>query len=148
MYARPEVDGEALTFGVSGMLWREALVMYDRQSRSLWSQRAHRAIAGPRAGDELEVLPAAITDWRSWLESHPETTALVKPGEGILLRLAETFGTAGVWIALALLVVPAILYLSLRKLRLRPWRNGYPRKEAHGTPRSQSTRHRRQRRHW
>ena len=56
MYARPAsiteanpTDGGQLeiaarqekpptTFGVSGKLWRDALIMYDRDSRSLWSQ--------------------------------------------------------------------------------------------------------------
>ena len=37
MYAR-EIEGRELTFGVSGKLIMNALVLYDRQTDSLWSQ--------------------------------------------------------------------------------------------------------------
>jgi len=37
VYART-VGSRTLTFGVSGMLYRDALVMYDRETESLWSQ--------------------------------------------------------------------------------------------------------------
>ena len=118
MYARPQIGGEVVSFGVSGMLWREALVMYDRQSRSLWSQRAHRAIAGPHTGLELEVLSTQVTDWRSWLREHPETTVLIKPKEGLLLRLADGGGTVGLWVAITLLISlaisPPLIYLLFR----------------------------------
>ena len=35
-----------MTFGVSGRLWRENLVMYDRQTNSWWSQASGRSRAG------------------------------------------------------------------------------------------------------
>lgn len=80
MYARPRSEnGEPTTFGVSGKLWRDALVMYDRRSRSLWSQIDGVAKAGPRAGERLEKIPSQLSTWDAWRRRHPETLVLVKP---------------------------------------------------------------------
>ncbi len=54
------------------------LVMYDRQTDSLWSQLLGKAIRGPLQGTELEYLPAWQTTWEDWKERHPDTLALVK----------------------------------------------------------------------
>ncbi len=98
MYVRPAEAGVPLSFGVSGKLWREALVMYDRQTRSLWSQRRHRAIAGPLTGRTLEVVPSRITTWGDWKARHPRTTVLVKPAEpGAFEELFQgALGLAGI----------------------------------------------------
>ena len=54
----PIIDGKRFTFGVSGKLYKAALVMYDRQTESLWSQLKGEAIAGPMTGAKLAVLPS------------------------------------------------------------------------------------------
>jgi hypothetical protein len=46
VYAR-EIKGQALSFGVSGKLWANALIMDDRQTDSLWSHLGGQAITGP-----------------------------------------------------------------------------------------------------
>ena len=81
MYSR-EVEGEVLEFGVSGKLVMNVLVMYDRQTESLWSQLLGRAIRGPMEGTELTFLPAWQTTWQDWKERHPQTLALVKGYSG------------------------------------------------------------------
>ena len=81
MYSR-EVEGEVLEFGVSGKLVMNVLVMYDRQTDSLWSQLLGRAIRGPMEGKELAFLPAWQTTWQDWKERHPQTLALVKGYSG------------------------------------------------------------------
>ena len=53
----PTVDGEVLDFGTSGRLWKSNLVMYDRDTRSLWSQFTGEAIVGDRLGAQLDRLP-------------------------------------------------------------------------------------------
>ena len=78
MYAR-QVRGQTLQFGVSGMLWERSLVMYDRQTDSLWSHLLGEAMAGEYAGEKLEVLPGLMSDWASWFAAHPETTVLWLP---------------------------------------------------------------------
>lgn len=79
MYARPEIDGQTTTLGVSGMLWRDALIMYDRASKSLWSQVLGEAVAGPETGRKLEEIPSELTTWADWKTRYPDTYVLAKP---------------------------------------------------------------------
>lgn len=65
-----------LTFGVSGLLYRSDLVMFDRQTESLWSQIEGRAIAGHLAGEQLERLPIQTVPWAQWLAAHPNGQVL------------------------------------------------------------------------
>ena len=77
MYAR-EINGEEYTFGVSGKLIRNVLVMYDRQTESYWSQLLGESVEGELIGTKLEFLPSWMTTWEQWKELHPETLALDK----------------------------------------------------------------------
>ena len=79
MYAR-EIEGVKLTFGVSGKLIKNALVMYDHQTQSLWSQFLGQAVRGEYAGTKLEFIPGLMTKWATWVELHPNTKALDKGG--------------------------------------------------------------------
>ena len=80
MYAR-EVEGRTLTFGVSGMLFRDGLVMYDRQTETLWTQVDGRSVNGPLRGRQLRILPAVHATWKQWRTLHPTTRVLRKGGE-------------------------------------------------------------------
>jgi len=62
----PQVKGEHLAFGVSGLLYNNDLLMYDRNTDSLWSQIEGRAISGPLRGTRLERIPVEHTTWRVW----------------------------------------------------------------------------------
>lgn len=79
MYAR-EIENREFTFGVSGKLIRNVLVMYDRQTESYWSQLLGEAVDGPMVGAKLEFLPSWFMTWQEWKERHPETIALDKEG--------------------------------------------------------------------
>lgn len=79
MYAR-EFDGRTLTFGVSGKLILNAMVMYDRQTDSLWSQFLGVAVSGKFEGRALEPLAATLTDWETWRDLHPDTLVLDQGG--------------------------------------------------------------------
>ncbi len=72
--------GETLTFGVSGKLIMNALVMYDHQTDTLWSQFLSRGVRGPLAGTSLEIVPVLQTTWGQWLGLHPDTLVLDKRG--------------------------------------------------------------------
>ncbi|OEY68096.1 hypothetical protein BG841_14720 [Marinobacter sp. X15-166B] len=63
----PVVDGQLLTFGVSGLLYNSDLLMYDDQTESLWSQIEARAIAGPLVGATLDRVAIRHERWQSWL---------------------------------------------------------------------------------
>ena len=77
------INGEKTTFGVSGKLIRNVLVMYDRATGSLWSQLLGKAVEGPLKGKELEYLPSWQTTWADWKARYPETLALQKGYSGI-----------------------------------------------------------------
>lgn len=78
MYTR-EVDGKELEMGVSGKLYKDALVMYDRETGTLWTQVDGRALRGPLAGKRLVAVAAMQTTWRVWKRLHPNTLVLRKP---------------------------------------------------------------------
>ena len=76
MYSR-ELDGETHTFGVTGKLWRDALVMYDHQTRSFWSHITGEAIQGKLKGKSLKVLAAMPQiAWETWRLNYPEAKVL------------------------------------------------------------------------
>ncbi len=82
MYSR-EIGGQEYSFGVSGKLIMNVLVMYDRQTDSLWSQLLGEALTGPLKGTRLEFIPAQHTTWEDWKAQHPDTLALVKGYSGL-----------------------------------------------------------------
>jgi hypothetical protein len=69
-------DGKKLKFGVSGLLYNSDLLMYDRQSDSLWSQIEGLAISGAAKGQRLERLVVEHTSWKNWHDKHPKTLVL------------------------------------------------------------------------
>lgn len=79
MVAERRVGGAETLFGVSGLLYRENLVLYDDRTESLWSQIEARAVDGPMAGTDLSLVPSTLTTWRAWRDDHPETEVLLPP---------------------------------------------------------------------
>jgi hypothetical protein len=65
------VDGAVLDFGTSGKLYKSDLVMYDRQTHSLWAQMEGRAIVGEKAGTRLVPIPANTVAFGDWKAAHP-----------------------------------------------------------------------------
>jgi hypothetical protein len=65
-----------LDFGTSGRLYNSALVMYDRQTESLWAHFTAQSLAGVLAGQELATYPAQIVSWGSWRAAHPDGLVL------------------------------------------------------------------------
>jgi len=63
-------------FGVSGLLYNSDVLLYDRDTESLWSQILSRAVSGPRAGERLTRLPLSHTSWGKWYKQHPQTLVL------------------------------------------------------------------------
>ncbi len=77
-YVRLFDDGKAYSFGVSGMLLNSNLVMYDRETKSLWSQFDGQALAGPKRGQRLEqyLYPPKLMRWSDWVKRYPSTVVL------------------------------------------------------------------------
>ncbi len=65
------IDGRVMEFGTSGLLWNSALLMYDRQTETLWSQFTGQGIVGELSGVELEAFPVATVPWGVWRDANP-----------------------------------------------------------------------------
>lgn len=68
--------GQDLEFGVSGLLYNSDVLLYDRQTDSLWSQLLMQAVTGPAKGRRLAPLPLEHTSWGAWRRAHPATRVL------------------------------------------------------------------------
>lgn len=70
------VDGEPVTFGTSGLLRHSDLIMYDRQTESLWQQFTGEAIVGDQAGNRLTFLPSSLISFDDFRTAYPEGMVL------------------------------------------------------------------------
>jgi hypothetical protein len=71
-----QAGGKQLSFGVSGLLYNSDVLLFDRQTNSLWSQILSKAINGPLEGTRLETIPISHTTWTDWKKRHPDTLML------------------------------------------------------------------------
>jgi hypothetical protein len=72
------VDGRTLDFGTSGKLYRSDLLMYDRQTHSLWAQMEGRAVVGERAGTRLRLIPANTIAYEDFKAAYPAGRVLAR----------------------------------------------------------------------
>jgi len=70
------LGGNSVEYGVSGLLFRNNLIMYDRFSTSFWSQMQLRCVGGDFSGTEANVLQVIETDWATWKEMYPNSQVL------------------------------------------------------------------------
>jgi Protein of unknown function (DUF3179) len=70
------VAGRTLTFENSGALWKDMLVMKDKETGTYWTPATGRALSGPLEGETLTILPAAVTTAEAWRELYPSTVCL------------------------------------------------------------------------
>lgn len=70
------IEDKTHTFGVSGLLYNSDVLLYDRQTQSLWSQLMSQAISGHHKGRQLQSLPVLHTTWRNWKSKYPDTLVL------------------------------------------------------------------------
>lgn len=68
--------GRTLNFGVSGLLYNSDVLLYDRETESLWSQLLTRAVSGPLLGTPLTLVALEHTTWADWRKRHPDTLVL------------------------------------------------------------------------
>jgi uncharacterized protein DUF3179 len=73
-----QAGGRQFTLGTSGLLYRSNKLMFDEETRSLWSTLEGRPVVGPLAdsGLALTAHPVVTTTWREWRAAHPQTTVL------------------------------------------------------------------------
>jgi len=68
-------------FGVSGYVYKNVFLIFDRKTESLWyplDESGWTAIGGPRKGEVIKFLgkpaPVALGKWR---KQHPDTRVLL-----------------------------------------------------------------------
>ena len=77
------LNGEVYDFGTSGWLRHSDLIMWDRQTESLWQQFTGEGIVGELAGEQLTFLASSIISFADFAEAYPE---------GIVLSQRTGFG--------------------------------------------------------
>lgn len=80
MYAR-HLGGQDLTFDFGEGLIDDNLLLVDRETGSVWSQLAGKAVNGAMEGTPLEALPTLQTTWKFWRDNHPDTRVMIIDGE-------------------------------------------------------------------
>lgn len=71
-----EMNEQILDFGTTGYLHQGSLLMYDRQTHSLWAHFGGEALGGELAGNYLDILPSSIVSWNEFTETFPEGLVL------------------------------------------------------------------------
>jgi hypothetical protein len=96
----PTAGGRTFTFGTSGLLYESSKLMFDEETKSLWSTLQGKPVIGALAGSPLELAfaPVVTTRWGEWRREHPGTSVLSLEtghardyGEGAAYR--DYFGT-------------------------------------------------------
>jgi hypothetical protein len=54
-------------------------ILYDKKTRSWWSQVVGTAVQGPLAGERLVKLASTVTTWAAWRREHPDTSVWSDP---------------------------------------------------------------------
>lgn len=70
------INNQETTFGVSGLLYENNLVPYDRATDSRWSQMLMKSVHGQRIGTLARFVRVIETTWGTWKRMFPNTLVL------------------------------------------------------------------------
>ena len=73
------INGKTFSFGVSGLLRKSNLLMWDKETESWWQQGTAEAIVGTMTGTKLETFPTQIVAFRDFKADFPQGTVLKGP---------------------------------------------------------------------
>ena len=76
------------TFGTSELLYNSNLVLYDRETNSLWSQMLEQAISDSAVLTVPDKVQVVETTWSTWQAMYPETILLSED-----TGFSRTYGT-------------------------------------------------------
>jgi len=76
------INGSVHTFGVSGLLMQNNLIMFDRQTDSNWPQLRLQADRGSLIDTKLELIEHTEIEWGGWKDLHPGTLILNRNSGG------------------------------------------------------------------
>jgi hypothetical protein len=76
-----ENKGGVDQFGVSGYVYKNVFLMFDRRTESLWyplDNTKWTAVSGPRKGETIPFISEpGIVSLGDWREKHPDTLVLL-----------------------------------------------------------------------
>ena len=70
------LDGEAVEFGVSGLLRNSDLIMYYRRTETLWQQFTGEGLIGEKAGEQLTFLASSLISYANFKDAYPDGIVL------------------------------------------------------------------------
>ena len=70
------INDQETTFGVSGLLYNSNLILYDRSTKSYWSQMRQDCIHGDLINTKTDNFSVLETSWKTWRTIFPETRVL------------------------------------------------------------------------
>ncbi len=76
------VQGQVLSFGVTGKLRNSDMVMYDRETETWWQQALGQGIVGRHLGVDLVVLPTWMESWEAFRSRNPDGQVMDEPDWG------------------------------------------------------------------
>jgi hypothetical protein len=92
------LDGKPMSFGSSGYCYKDAFVLYDRATDSLWwpADDGLTAITGPMVGKVLRAAPVNIEriSWGKWQRRNPNTQVVVGADRSRGIPLPSSDGVA------------------------------------------------------
>lgn len=73
-----DINGSVTEFGVSGLIYKNNLIPFDRNTESLWSQMLLTGIHGNFLGEELPHIQVIETEWGTWKQAFPDSEVMVE----------------------------------------------------------------------
>jgi len=70
------LNGTETTFGVSGLIYKNNLIAFDRLTETLWSQMKVEGVRGPLGGEILQTYRHVEMTWEAWKEAFPGSKVL------------------------------------------------------------------------
>lgn len=64
------LNGQETTFGVSGLLYNNNVIPYDRQTESYWSQMENLCVFGEKKGEKPVEIRLVETTWELWKQMY------------------------------------------------------------------------------
>ena len=71
-----DFETSSVTYGVSGLLFNNNLIPYDRTTGSMWSQMYLRSVNGMVRGTPMVTAPLVETTWDKWKVMQPNSLVL------------------------------------------------------------------------
>jgi hypothetical protein len=92
--------GRLHVFGTSGLLYRSNQLLFDEETKSLWSTLDGRPVVGPLVGSGAVLTSRAVVTatWGEWRRRHPQTDVL-SPDTGHDRDYSEKVGYRGYFAA-------------------------------------------------